>query len=58
MLENKGLRECTMLHWYSVEGVLGQGAFGITYKGTDTNLQKSVAIKEYCPRGYLSLIHI
>ena len=28
----------------------GQGGYGITYLGRDTNLNKSVAIKEYLPR--------
>lgn len=38
-----------MLHWYRVERVLGQGAFGITYLCRDVNLDRSVAIKEYLP---------
>ncbi len=37
------------LHWYVLEGVLGQGGFGITYVGRDTNLATTVAIKEYLP---------
>ena len=37
------------LHWYRVEGVLGQGAFGITYLAHDVNLDRQVAIKEYLP---------
>jgi len=37
------------LHWYRVEGVLGQGAFGITYLAHDINLDRQVAIKEYLP---------
>ena len=42
----------TMLHdRYRVGRVLGQGGFGITYIGFDTNLQCKVAIKEYYPRG-------
>ena len=39
----------TQLHWYTVERVLGQGAFGITYLATDNNLHRPVAIKEYLP---------
>ena len=37
---------------YRVEGVLGQGAFGITYLATDTHLERKVAIKEYYPREF------
>jgi len=37
------------LHWYVVERVLGQGGFGITYLARDSNLDQSVAIKEYLP---------
>lgn len=37
------------LHWYRVERVLGQGAFGITYLAHDINLDRQVAIKEYLP---------
>ena len=39
------LREC-----YVVGRVLGQGGFGITYLGYDTQLQRKVAIKEYFPQ--------
>jgi hypothetical protein len=37
------------LHWYVLERVLGQGGFGITYLARDTNLDQTVAIKEYLP---------
>jgi len=37
---------------YRIEGILGQGGFGITYLATDTNLQRKVAIKEYYPREF------
>ncbi len=37
------------MHWYTVERVLGQGGFGITYLARDTNLDQPVAIKEYLP---------
>ena len=43
------LRNGTELHWYTVDRVLGQGAFGITYLATDNNLHRPVAIKEYLP---------
>ena len=37
------------LHWYTIERVLGQGGFGITYLARDANLDQLVAIKEYLP---------
>ncbi len=39
----------THLLWYTIDKVLGQGAFGITYLATDNNLHRPVAIKEYLP---------
>ena len=44
----------TKLHGghFTVGKVLGQGGFGITYLGSDTHLQRPVAIKEYFPQGY------
>ena len=42
------------LHWYQINKVLGQGAFGITYLADDINLDRPVAIKEYIP-GQLSV---
>jgi len=38
------------LNEFVIEAVLGQGAFGITYRAFDSNLQQTVAIKEYFPR--------
>jgi len=37
------------MHWYTIEKVLGQGGFGITYLARDTNLDQLVAVKEYLP---------
>lgn len=34
--------------------MLGEGGFGITYIGRDTNLDRIVAIKEYYPTGYVN----
>lgn len=39
----------TLLQEYRIEGVLGVGAFGITYRGLDTHLNIPIAIKEYFP---------
>src|SRR5687768_13062374 len=36
---------------YSLAGVLGQGGFGITYRGHDSGLNRAVAIKEFFPSG-------
>jgi len=37
------------IHWYEIDGILGQGGFGITYLAHDVNLNQRVAIKEYLP---------
>jgi len=34
---------------YCIEGVLGSGSFGITYRAHDERLDTTVAIKEYYP---------
>lgn len=39
---------------YTVEGVLGQGGFGITYLGMDELREKRVAIKEFFPQGIVT----
>jgi TPR repeat protein/serine/threonine protein kinase len=37
------------LHEFEIEGVLGHGGFGITYRARDTLLDEVVAIKEFLP---------
>lgn len=39
----------TRLRGYELLSILGQGAFGITYRAHDTVLDRDVAIKEYLP---------
>src|SRR5262249_14912364 len=39
----------TMLRGYELKSILGQGAFGITYRARDLTLGRDVAIKEYLP---------
>jgi len=42
----------TVLMEYRLTGLLGAGAFGITYLARDTHLDKDVAIKEYLPSAF------
>ncbi len=37
---------------YRIEGILGQGGFGITYLGWQTRLNRRVAIKEFFMKEY------
>ena len=39
----------TALRGYELKSILGQGAFGITYRARDITLHRDVAIKEYLP---------
>src|ERR1044071_9024156 len=39
----------TALRGYELVSILGQGAFGITYRARDLSLNRDVAIKEYLP---------
>ena len=42
----------TRIGKYEIVGVLGAGAFGITYRGRDLQLDREVAIKEYLPTSF------
>lgn len=37
---------------YEIQDVLGRGGFGITYRALQLGLERTVAIKEYLPRGF------
>ena len=37
---------------YRIDGVLGQGGFGIAYAATDVNLNARVVVKEYLPEDF------
>src|SRR5882757_8598583 len=45
----QALNPGTRLGDYRLDGVIGHGGFGITYRSFDTQLAKFVAIKEYLP---------
>jgi len=42
---------------YRIDGFLGQGGFGITYRAHDTLFNKPVAIKEYYPKDWVTHTH-
>src|SRR5688500_5500156 len=54
-IENKGaglrgvLPAGTALRGYELKSIIGQGAFGITYRARVVTLGRDVAIKEYLP---------
>lgn len=47
-------KETRLIGRYPIEGVLGQGGFGITYLGIDELHEKKVAIKEFFPQGIVT----
>ena len=47
-------KETRLIGRYTIEGVLGQGGFGITYLGIDELYEKKVAIKEFFPQGIVT----
>ncbi len=52
LLDKNALVEGYLLHWYEITRVIGRGGFGITYLAHDTNLDRSVAIKEFMPEDF------
>lgn len=48
------LPDGTVLHEFVLERVLGVGGFGIVYLAHDTQLQRTVALKEYMPSSLAS----
>ena len=51
MVNSECLPTGYQLQNYRIEQILGEGGFGLTYKATDLNLNRVVAIKEYIPLG-------
>jgi serine/threonine protein kinase len=41
----------TLINGFEIRSVIGTGGFGVTYHAFDTSLERSVAIKGYCPQG-------
>ncbi len=52
LMSARALSQGYEILWYTIDRVLGQGGFGITYLAHDRNLDRSVAIKEYLPTSF------
>lgn len=52
-MSNRGLAlpAGTTIESFEIRRVIGTGGFGVTYLGFDKDLERGVAIKEYCPQG-------
>lgn len=53
-MSRKLLSTGTILNRYRIEGILGEGGFGVTYLALEPLQQKYVAIKEYFPKRFAS----
>ena len=49
--QRNALPNGTSVEGFGIEGVLGAGGFGITYRAVEAELERTVAIKEYLPGG-------
>lgn len=48
------LPEGTRLHEFEIQGLVGEGGFGIVYLAYDRSLKRKVALKEYMPSSFAS----
>jgi len=46
---NNALPPGTVVGDYTIQGVVGEGGFGVVYRAFDNGMQREVAIKEYMP---------
>jgi hypothetical protein len=44
----------TLLHEFEIQGLVGEGGFGIVYLAYDRSLKRKVALKEYMPSSFAS----
>ena len=50
--QGQALKPGTKLNEFTIERVLGEGGFGLTYLAHDEHLEKQIAIKEYLPADF------